>query len=160
MQIRVFAFFLLCCAPTWALESSYTAPEFPPQTASTTTLPAAQPSGNNANPCDFTDRWSMIDRVLSDWQGYNISLLVSTCPNVCVLIYGDGNPDVSGIGVSRVLTCYPSLTMEGIDILRRTVHLDRLGWTGNFVPSDLQAAIQRWIQPAALHDHQGHRAPY
>jgi hypothetical protein len=97
------AFFLLCYSPAWALESSYTAPEMPWQTATVTTLPPAQPSSDDTNPCDFTDRWTMIDRVLSDWQGYNMSLLVDKCPNVCVLIYGDGNPDVCGIGVSCVL---------------------------------------------------------
>jgi hypothetical protein len=42
----------------------------------------------------------MLDRVQSDWQGYNISLLVATCAGVCPLVYGSGNPDISGIGVS------------------------------------------------------------
>ena len=90
--------------PTLLLASSYTAPELPWQTATVTMASQLQPSSDDTNPCDFTDRWTMIDRVLSFCrQGYNMSLLVDKCPNVCVLIYGDGNPDVSGLGVSCVL---------------------------------------------------------
>lgn len=65
---------------------------------SLTTLPPASPT-TGRDPCNFTDRNSLIDRVDSDWRGYNISLLVATCEGVCPLVYGDGNPDISGIGV-------------------------------------------------------------
>src|SRR5204863_3159384 len=64
-----------------------------------TTLPPAVPGGNSSDSCAFPDRNGLIDRVASDWQGYNISLLVATCPGVCAYIYGSGNPDISGIGV-------------------------------------------------------------
>jgi hypothetical protein len=30
----------------------------------------------------------------------NISLLVATCEEICPVVYGTGNPDISGIGVS------------------------------------------------------------
>ncbi len=57
------------------------------------TLPAAS--------CDFDGASDLVERVLSEWAGYNISLLVGACPDVCNLVYGSGNPDISGIGVSR-----------------------------------------------------------
>lgn len=105
MQIRfgVLAFSLLSFTPALALPSSSPSPALPSQTATVATLPPAQPSGNDTNPCDFADRSTLLNRVVSDWQGYNISLLAEICLGVCVLIYGDGNPDVSGIGVSYVL---------------------------------------------------------
>jgi hypothetical protein len=74
-----------------------------------TTLPAAVRTGNSSDPCAFTDRNSLIDRVSSDWQGYNVSLLVATCSTVCPLVYGSGNPDISGIGVSLSLLCRMAL---------------------------------------------------
>lgn len=103
MQMRVLTFFLLCFSAALALESSNSSPALPSQTRTITTLPPAEPSSNDTDPCDFADRDVLLDRVVSEWQGYNISLLVEKCPSVYVLIYGDGNPDVSGIGVSRRL---------------------------------------------------------
>ncbi|KAK3379010.1 hypothetical protein B0T24DRAFT_610532 [Lasiosphaeria ovina] len=64
--------------------------------ATLTTLPPAQPTGTDA--CAFDSLNSLVDRVASNWTGYNISLLVQTCPGVCNLVYGVGNPDISGIG--------------------------------------------------------------
>jgi hypothetical protein len=68
-------------------------------TRSITTLPPAVPTGDNSDPCAFPDRNSLLDRVESDLQEYNVSLLVATCPNVCPFVFGTGNPDISGIGV-------------------------------------------------------------
>src|SRR5437762_6662067 len=68
--------------------------------ATLTTLPPASPTGNSTDPCAFADRITLIDRVEADWQNYNMSLLVATCAGVCPLVYGSGNPDISGIGVS------------------------------------------------------------
>lgn len=107
MQPCVLALFLLSFSPTQALEAG-TSPALPSQTATVTSLLPAQPSGNSTDPCAFPDRSTLLDRVVSEWQGYNITLLVETCPNVCVLVYGDGSPDVSGIGVS-CLSHVPSL---------------------------------------------------
>jgi len=67
---------------------------------SLTTLPPAMPTGNNPDPCAFPDRDSLLDRIAGDLNNYNISLLIDTCPDVCQYIYGSGNPDISGIGVS------------------------------------------------------------
>jgi hypothetical protein len=86
-----------------ATESSSSITSLAPQTATITTLPPAQPSINSTNPCNFTDRDALLERVVVDWQSYNVSLLAETCPNVCELIYGNGNPDVSGIGVCEFL---------------------------------------------------------
>lgn len=69
------------------------------QPGNVTTLPPAVPSNNSSSPCNFSDRNSLLVRVESDWQGYNISLLVQTCAGVCPLVFGSGNPDISGIGV-------------------------------------------------------------
>ena len=41
----------------------------------------------------------MLERIDKDWINYNISLLVQTCSSVCPLVYGSGNPDISGPGV-------------------------------------------------------------
>src|SRR4051812_13646666 len=84
-----------------------------PQTSTITTLPPAQPSSGSSDPCDFGDRAALLDRVVSDWQGYNVSLLVEKCPVVCILIYGDGNPDVSGVGVSIE---YPFKLLRCLDV--------------------------------------------
>jgi len=65
-----------------------------------TALPPAMPTGNNSDPCAFPDRDSLLDRIAGDLDNYNISLLIDTCPDVCQYIYGSGNPDISGIGVS------------------------------------------------------------
>ena len=82
--------------------------------ANLTTLPPAVPTGKSADPCAFSDRNSLINRVASDWQSYNISLLVETCAGVCALVYGSGNPDISGIGVSVVYK------MDNVNILTRS----------------------------------------
>jgi hypothetical protein len=99
MRVPSLTLFLLSFSPIQALEGNESSIALPSQNI-TTTIPPAQPTSNDTNPCDFIDRSTLLNRVVNDWQGYNISLLVEKCPNVCVLIYGDGNPDVSGIGVS------------------------------------------------------------
>ncbi|AEO69507.1 uncharacterized protein THITE_114136 [Thermothielavioides terrestris NRRL 8126] len=60
------------------------------------TLPPATQDGNAS--CAFDSLPELVERVVEDWAGYNISLLVDTCPGVCELVYGSGNPDISGIG--------------------------------------------------------------
>lgn len=79
------------------------ADEIDPAVASTTpaltTLPPATPGGNAS--CGFDSLTDLVERVVDEWAGYNISVLVETCPGVCELVYGSGNPDISGIGVSR-----------------------------------------------------------
>src|SRR5436305_14791041 len=91
------------------------------------------PTGNDSDPCAFTDRNSLLDRVTSDWQDYNVSLLVETCAEVCVLVYGTGNPDISGIGVSRYTACatreYPmSNKIRGHDFILAPSHSHTVVW--------------------------------
>ncbi|KAM7185563.1 hypothetical protein V8F20_011756 [Naviculisporaceae sp. PSN 640] len=49
--------------------------------------------------CDFEDLQQLVHHVIGvNRTSYNISRLVDTCPDVCDLVYGTGNPDISGIG--------------------------------------------------------------
>ena len=73
------------------LDSLLATPSPSPQT------PAAL--GGNVT-CDFDDITSLVGHIVHEWAGYNLSLLVQTCPDTCILVYGSGNPDISGIGVS------------------------------------------------------------
>ena len=66
--------------------------------SSATALPPAVPTGNASDPCAFADRVALLDRIASDLDGYNMTLLVTTCSGVCQIVYGEGNPDISGIG--------------------------------------------------------------
>ncbi|RKL08877.1 hypothetical protein BFJ70_g16732 [Fusarium oxysporum] len=78
----------------------------PPQLA---TLPPVTPDGNTS--CAFDSLPELVKLVVEDWAGYNISLLVDTCPGVCDLVYGSGNPDISGIGAMS------SYAIQGISSL-------------------------------------------
>jgi hypothetical protein len=50
-------------------------------------LPAADPNSNRTDPCAFSDRHALLNRIQSDWQSYSVSLLVAACADVCPLIY-------------------------------------------------------------------------
>ena len=111
------------------------------QVSKSNTLPPSVSTNNSSDPCDFADRNSLLARIESEWQSHNISLLVQTCPGVCLLIYGSGNPDISGIGVILRLCQELNLKAEnnkGHDILLTSSHLNYLVWTfidkryGNF----------------------------
>jgi hypothetical protein len=54
--------------------------------------------GGIQDPCAFVQRSSMTELIKSDWEGRNMSHLIQTCDSVCLLVYGAGNPDISGIG--------------------------------------------------------------
>jgi hypothetical protein len=77
------------------------------ESATLTTLPPADPISNNSDPCAFSNRTGLLNRIDNDPEGYNISLLVTTCSSVCAVVYGSGNPDISGIGVSYSLRGSP-----------------------------------------------------
>lgn len=66
---------------------------------SSTALSPNVPSGNSSDVCMFGDLKSLLAQIESDGNGRNVSLLVRTCPGICPLVYGSGNPDISGIGV-------------------------------------------------------------
>ena len=105
-RLALLWFLLLCFNRTMAEASQPS--ETTSQPTNLTTLPAALPTGGNLDPCAFTDREALLDRVESDWQSYNISLLVATCGSVCLLVYGAGNPDILGIGVCTYLSTSPT----------------------------------------------------
>lgn len=48
--------------------------------------------------CDITSREELIP--YNNNIDANVTDLVNDCPHVCVLVYGSGNPDLAGIGVS------------------------------------------------------------
>lgn len=47
--------------------------------------------------CNFTNIQSFFD--FATTNGLNITQEVDRCQNLCLLTYGTGNPDLSGIGV-------------------------------------------------------------
>jgi hypothetical protein len=91
-------------SPATATLAAATTDSLPPDPTSGSTkatpLPPL-PTGNHV--CAFEDLDTLIDRVIQDWTGYNISLFVKTCPNACEVAFGLGNPNVSGPGVSSLL---------------------------------------------------------
>ncbi|KAK0652796.1 hypothetical protein B0T16DRAFT_455143 [Cercophora newfieldiana] len=82
---------------------------FAPTSTTSTPLP---PLPTSSDACSFEDLDSLIDRAVQDWAGYNMSLLVQTCSEVCEVAFGTGNPDISGPGamVSYVLQGLASIT--------------------------------------------------
>jgi len=52
----------------------------------------------NSTACSF----SSISQVLhlAETSSLNITTTVQNCPDICMLAWGIGNPDLSGIGVS------------------------------------------------------------
>lgn len=48
--------------------------------------------------CDFETMQDFFDHAAR--ERLNITVEVQNCPNLCLLTYGVGNPDLSGIGVS------------------------------------------------------------
>jgi hypothetical protein len=55
-------------------------------------------NGLSANiSCNFKDRAELVDRTFK--EHLNASVLVNDCEEVCILAYGTGNPDISGVGV-------------------------------------------------------------
>jgi hypothetical protein len=47
--------------------------------------------------CNFTDIQDFFDQTIQN--GGNITQQIELCPNLCILTFGAGNPDLSGIGV-------------------------------------------------------------
>ena len=88
------------------------------QITNITALPAALPTGGNLDPCAFTDREILLNSIESDWQSYNVSLLVATCDSVYFLVYSAGNPNISRIGYVSTLPTWPIFGIfEGLKML-------------------------------------------
>lgn len=61
--------------------------------------PANCPAGCEPTACPYPDRKSILNHITSDPQNSDGSSLPKLC-NICEAVYGSGNPDISGIGVS------------------------------------------------------------
>ncbi|KAM7195046.1 hypothetical protein V8F33_006915 [Rhypophila sp. PSN 637] len=60
----------------------------------------------------------LVDHVLrGNRTSYNVSFLIQTCPDVCGLVYGTGNPDISGVGGSGFLR-FPRKTKLGMQNMK------------------------------------------
>ena len=73
--------------------------------STTTSQSLSKPSQSSANAtaenyhkCDFEKIQDFFDYATE--RLLNITVEVQNCPNLCLLTYGVGNPDLSGIGVS------------------------------------------------------------
>jgi hypothetical protein len=66
--------------------------------SATTATPTGTPVAENGRKCDFNTMNDFFDYTKKN--GLNITLEVQNCQNLCLLTYGVGNPDLSGIGVS------------------------------------------------------------
>jgi hypothetical protein len=70
-------------------------------TSTSTTLQTSTPTDNASNAsshkCDFDSMQNFFD--YSAERGLDITIEVQNCQNLCLLVYGVGNPDLSGIGV-------------------------------------------------------------
>lgn len=55
---------------------------------------------NGTYSCSFPSIGSLL--ATAEAGNLNITQLVQSCPNVCSLAWGTGNPDLSGIGVSAI----------------------------------------------------------
>lgn len=82
-----------------ALVSSAVAATDDLKPSSLPTLPPAKP-GESEDPCAFSGLQDLLGRLEQNSKLYNITLLIKTCDNICQLISGTGNPDLSGIGAS------------------------------------------------------------
>jgi hypothetical protein len=68
-----------------------------PSQTSASTIPA-NATDENKHKCDFEEMQDFFDYATE--RQLNITVEVQNCQNLCLLTYGVGNPDLSGIGVS------------------------------------------------------------
>ncbi|KAL4886209.1 hypothetical protein BJY04DRAFT_213741 [Aspergillus karnatakaensis] len=80
-------------------------------TATTTSLAENDPDTSTASErnCTFKTIDDFFDHANSN--GLNITAEVQNCQNLCVLTYGTGNPDLSGIGMMYAYTIQTTLTI-------------------------------------------------
>lgn len=71
-----------------------------PSQGSASTLLANGTDGNS-HKCDFETIHDFFDYATE--RTLNITVEVQSCQNLCLLTYGVGNPDLSGIGVSVIV---------------------------------------------------------
>lgn len=99
--MRLLLHYLVACA-LLSLQGAAALPQgiiTPSSVSSATTATPAGPSVvENERTCDFHTMNDFFDYTKNN--GLNITLEVQNCQNLCLLTYGVGNPDLSGIGVS------------------------------------------------------------
>ncbi len=49
------------------------------------------------------DKYQSLEELLQESPNKNLTELMSSCQNACNLLFGSGNPDLAGIGVSASL---------------------------------------------------------
>jgi len=60
---------------------------------------AATANGSDTYSCSFSSIYQVLAK--ADQGILNITQVVQSCQNICSLAWGVGNPDLSGIGVSK-----------------------------------------------------------
>jgi hypothetical protein len=99
--MRLLLHYLVACA-LLALQSAAALPQGiitrSSVSSATTATPTGQSVAENERTCDFNTMNDFFDYTKKN--GLNITLEVQNCQNLCLLTYGVGNPDLSGIGVS------------------------------------------------------------
>lgn len=70
-------------------------------------------TGQEPDPCAYNDYWEVADRLShTSHDAAAISdLLIQKCRNVCIIVYGSGNPDITGIEV-RSSPSFISLSID------------------------------------------------
>ncbi|CAP80272.1 Pc12g06450 [Penicillium rubens Wisconsin 54-1255] len=77
--------------------------------SATTATPTGTPVAENGRKCDFNTMNDFFDYTKKN--GLNITLEVQNCQNLCLLTYGVGNPDLSGIGMMYAYSIQTGLTI-------------------------------------------------
>jgi hypothetical protein len=84
-------------------------------TSETSAVPSATALAEGNRTCDF----DTIDDFFShaNKNGLNITVEVQHCQNLCLLTYGTGNPDLSGIGVSPQYSRHLHKVLDRLTVL-------------------------------------------
>ncbi|WYZ35356.1 hypothetical protein EsH8_X_000003 [Colletotrichum jinshuiense] len=61
--------------------------------------------------CQFSDYQKYVNHIVDNKGDFNVSELVETCGSICPLIFGVGNPDVSGVGAMI------SYAIQGVSVI-------------------------------------------
>ncbi|OQE80886.1 hypothetical protein PENNAL_c0043G01427 [Penicillium nalgiovense] len=110
--MRLLLHYLVACA-LLSLQGAAALPQgiiTPSSVSSATTATPAGPSVvENERTCDFHTMNDFFDYTKNN--GLNITLEVQNCQNLCLLTYGVGNPDLSGIGMMYAYSIQTGLTI-------------------------------------------------
>ncbi|KAL4862624.1 hypothetical protein BDV12DRAFT_207109 [Aspergillus spectabilis] len=82
----------------------------------TSATPTGTSVGDSERTCDFNTMNDFFD--YANKNGLNITVEVQNCQNLCLLTYGVGNPDLSGIGMMYAYSIQTGLTILGSPVYR------------------------------------------